>query len=97
MFTAIVPSASPAFCQARACLHASRTVSYTHLDVYKRQVEMSAPATLLRREFIKAGAALGGGLFVSLYSPLVDAEESVAEGADDHQFALNAFCLLYTS
>ena len=57
---------------------------------------MSAPATLLRREFIKAGAALGGGLFVSLYLPLVDAEESVAEGADDHQFALNAFVRIGT-
>jgi len=57
---------------------------------------MSAPAALLRREFIKAGAALGGGLFVSLYLPLVDAEESVAEGADDHQFALNAFVRIGT-
>ncbi len=52
---------------------------------------MSAPATLLRREFIKAGAALGGGLFVSLYLPVVGAEDSVAEGAADHQFALNAY------
>jgi isoquinoline 1-oxidoreductase beta subunit len=57
---------------------------------------MSAPAALLRREFIKAGAALGGGLFVSLYLPLVDSEESVAEGADDHQFALNAFVRIGT-
>jgi isoquinoline 1-oxidoreductase subunit beta len=52
---------------------------------------MSAPATLLRREFIKAGAALGGGLFVSLYLPVVGTEDSVAEGAADHQFALNAY------
>jgi isoquinoline 1-oxidoreductase beta subunit len=57
---------------------------------------MSAPATLLRREFVKAGAALCVGLFVSLYLPLVDAEDSVAEGADDHQFALNAFVRIGT-
>ena len=57
---------------------------------------MSAPATLLRREFIKAGAALGGGLLVSLYLPPVDADGNVAEGADEQQFALNAFVRIGT-
>ncbi len=57
---------------------------------------MSAPATLLRREFIKAGAALGGGLFVSLYLPVIDAEEAGAAGAAEHQFALNAYVRIGT-
>ena len=57
---------------------------------------MSAPATLLRREFIKTGAALGGGLFVSLYLPIAGAEESGAAEAADHQFALNAYVRIGT-
>ncbi|MGB9403843.1 MAG: xanthine dehydrogenase family protein molybdopterin-binding subunit [Candidatus Acidiferrales bacterium] len=56
---------------------------------------MSAPAVLARREFIKAGAALGGGLFVSLYVPMLG-ESGRALAADEKEFALNAFVRIGT-
>ena len=57
---------------------------------------MSASATLARREFIKTGAALGGGLLVSLYVPVLHGEQSGTAAATDNQFALNAFVRIGT-
>jgi isoquinoline 1-oxidoreductase beta subunit len=51
---------------------------------------VSAPAVLRRREFIKTGAAIGGGLLVSLYTPLAsDSGSTIAAAEKD--VALNAF------
>ena len=51
---------------------------------------MSASAIVGRREFIKTGAAIGGGLLVSLYAPLPGGS-GTALGAEEKDFALNAF------
>ncbi len=50
---------------------------------------MSAPAMVGRREFIRTGAAIGGGLLVSLNAPLLDGSSSAA--AEEKAIALNAF------
>ena len=48
---------------------------------------MSASAVVGRREFIRTGAAIGGGLLVSLHAPLAgrtsDAVAAVAESRGD--------------
>jgi len=56
---------------------------------------MSAPSMVGRREFIRTGAAISGGLLVSLYLPVPDGSNSAmpAEGRD---FALNAFVRIGT-
>jgi isoquinoline 1-oxidoreductase beta subunit len=56
---------------------------------------MSAPATVGRREFIRTGAALGGGLLVSLYAPLPGGSSS-ALAAEEKEFAVNAFVRIGT-
>ena len=56
---------------------------------------MSAPAMVGRREFLKTGAAVGGGLLVSWYLPM----PGVAAGRDSaaqNQVALNAFVRIGT-
>jgi isoquinoline 1-oxidoreductase subunit beta len=51
---------------------------------------MSPSAVVGRREFIKTGAAIGGGLLVSLHAPLPSrTRDALAAGEKD--FALNAF------
>ncbi len=57
---------------------------------------MSASATMGRREFIKTGAALGGGLLVSLYAPVLVEDEAEAAAANGTEFALNAFVRIGT-
>lgn len=49
---------------------------------------MSAAAILGRREFIKTGSAIGGGLLVSLYLPAIGAKDAGAAAAE---FAINAY------
>ncbi|NDQ55538.1 MAG: xanthine dehydrogenase family protein molybdopterin-binding subunit [Acidipila sp.] len=56
---------------------------------------MSAPAIVGRREFIRVGAAVGGGLLVSLYAPLPGGA-SEAWAADEKNFPLNAFVRIGT-
>ena len=56
---------------------------------------MSAPAMVGRREFIKTGAAIGGGLLVSLYVPLAD-DAGSALAAEDKGAAVNAFVRIGT-
>jgi isoquinoline 1-oxidoreductase beta subunit len=56
---------------------------------------MSAPAMVGRREFIRTGAAIGGGLLVSLYAPLPGGPSS-ALAAEEKDFALNAFVRIGT-
>ena len=56
---------------------------------------MSTRMALGRREFIKTGAAIGGGLFVSLYSPLTGGPKSVS-AAEEKGVALNAFVRIGT-
>ena len=56
---------------------------------------MSARTAVGRRDFIKTGAAIGGGLLVSLYSPL-PGSSSLASAAEEKQFALNAFVRIGT-
>jgi isoquinoline 1-oxidoreductase subunit beta len=56
---------------------------------------MSAPASVGRREFIRTGAAIGGGLLVSLYAPLPGGPSS-ALAAEEKDFALNAFVRIGT-
>src|SRR5947209_3592567 len=56
---------------------------------------MSASAIVGRREFIRTGAAIGGGLLVSLYVPLPDGR-SDALAAEEKDFALNAFVRIGT-
>jgi len=51
---------------------------------------MSASAVVGRREFIKTGAAIGGGLLVSLHAPL-PGRTSDALPAGEKDFVLNAF------
>src|SRR6202795_1356163 len=51
---------------------------------------MSAPAMVGRREFIRTGAAIGGGLLVSLYAPLPEGTIAAA-AAEGKDFAVNAF------
>src|SRR3984957_12025084 len=51
---------------------------------------MSAPASVGRREFIRTGAAIGGGLLVSWYAPLPGGPSSPL-AAEEKDFALNAF------
>src|SRR4029077_6190723 len=50
---------------------------------------MSAPAMVGRREFLKTGAAVGGGLLVSWYLPLHSTAAARAE-ASENQVALDA-------
>jgi isoquinoline 1-oxidoreductase subunit beta len=56
---------------------------------------VSAPAMVGRRSFIKAGAAIGGGLLVSWYGPHfgVGSDVAAAEGKD---FMVNAFVRIGT-
>jgi isoquinoline 1-oxidoreductase beta subunit len=56
---------------------------------------MSAPPMVGRREFISTGAAMGGGLLVSLYVPLPGGSSS-ALAAEEKDFALNAFVRIGT-
>jgi len=56
---------------------------------------MSAPALVGRREFLKTGAAVGGGLLVSWYLPLPSAGAGKA-AARENQVALNAFVRIGT-
>jgi isoquinoline 1-oxidoreductase beta subunit len=56
---------------------------------------MSAPVLVGRREFIRTGAALGGGLLVSLHTPLARGT-SEASAAEEKDFALNAFVRIGT-
>src|ERR1700704_3651387 len=56
---------------------------------------MSAPAMVGRREFLKTGAAVGGGLLVSWHMPLSSAAAGKA-GAGENQVALNAFVRIGT-
>jgi isoquinoline 1-oxidoreductase beta subunit len=56
---------------------------------------MSAPAMVGRREFIRTGTAMGGGLLVSLYVPLPVGSSS-ALAAEEKDFALNAFVRIGT-
>ncbi len=56
---------------------------------------MSASSMVGRREFIRTGAAIGGGLLVSLYTPLLDGSNS-AMAAEEKDFALNAFVRIGT-
>jgi isoquinoline 1-oxidoreductase beta subunit len=56
---------------------------------------MSAPATVGRREFMRTGAAVGGGLLVSLYVPMTNGRGSAA-AAEERDFALNAFVRIGT-
>src|SRR2546422_5615558 len=51
---------------------------------------MSTPPMVSRREFIKTGAAVGGGLLVSLYAPL-PGDATSGGSAEEREFALNAF------
>ena len=55
---------------------------------------MSAPAMVGRREFIRTGAAIGGGLLVSCYVPLPG--QSNASAAEQSEFPLNAFVRIGT-
>jgi isoquinoline 1-oxidoreductase subunit beta len=55
---------------------------------------MSAPAMVGRREFIRTGAAIGGGLLVGLYAPLSSEPGSALAAAKD--VALNAFVRIGT-
>jgi len=57
---------------------------------------MSASAMVGRRDFIRTGAAIGGGLLVSLYAPpLLDGTGGVA-AAEGKDFAVNAFVRIGT-
>jgi isoquinoline 1-oxidoreductase beta subunit len=56
---------------------------------------MSASAMVGRREFIRTGAAIGGGLLVSLHAPLAG-RTSDALAAGEKDFALNAFVRIGT-
>ncbi len=56
---------------------------------------MSAPAMVGRREFLKTGAAVGGGLLVSWYLPLPSAGAGKTATAEN-QVALNAFVRIGT-
>jgi isoquinoline 1-oxidoreductase subunit beta len=56
---------------------------------------MSASAVLGRREFIRTGAAIGGGLLVSLHAPLAGRTRD-ALAAEEKDFALNAFVRIGT-
>src|SRR6195256_5096804 len=56
---------------------------------------MSAPAMVGRREFLKTGAAVGGGLLVSWHMPLSSAAAGKA-GPGENQVALNAFVRIGT-
>src|ERR1700722_15605046 len=57
---------------------------------------MSAPAMVGRRDFIRTGAAIGGGLLVSLYAPpLLDGTGGAVAAAGD-PVALNAFVRIGT-
>src|SRR5580700_2600372 len=56
---------------------------------------MSAPAMVGRREFIRTGAAIGGGLLVSLYAPLPGGP-SGSIAAEEKEFAVNAFVRIGT-
>src|SRR5438445_6061392 len=54
---------------------------------------MSAPAMVGRREFLKTGAAVSGGLLVSWYLPVASAKTGTAA---ENQVALNAFVRIGT-
>src|SRR6266436_4906832 len=56
---------------------------------------MSASAVVGRREFIRTGAAIGGGLLVSLHAPL-PGRTSDALAAGEKEFAINAFVRIGT-
>jgi isoquinoline 1-oxidoreductase beta subunit len=56
---------------------------------------MSARAMVGRREFIRTGAAIGGGLLVSLYTPLSNGLGSALSAAEK-DVALNAFVRIGT-
>src|SRR5712664_4130160 len=57
--------------------------------------KMSALAMVGRREFLKTGAAVGGGLLVSWYMPLPGAGAE-RDAAGENQVALNAFVRIGT-
>lgn len=51
---------------------------------------MSAPGMVGRRDFIRVGAAMGGGLLVSLHLPSVGVTGTTL-AAEEREFAINAF------
>src|ERR1700719_4544655 len=58
---------------------------------------MSASAVVGRREFIRTGAAIGGGLLVSLHAPLAgEASAALLLAAEEKDFALHAFVRIGT-
>src|ERR1700722_20146246 len=57
---------------------------------------MSAPAMVGRRDFIRTGAAIGGGLLVSLYAPPLLDGTGGAVAAEGKDFAVNAFVRIGT-
>src|ERR1017187_11034242 len=56
---------------------------------------MSAPGLIGRREFVRTGAAVGGGLLVTLHIPL-PASASPARATAERDFAINAFVRIGT-
>lgn len=56
---------------------------------------MSASAVIGRREFIRTGAAIGGGLLVSSYVRL-PGDRTTRSAAEEKEFALNAFVRIGT-
>jgi isoquinoline 1-oxidoreductase subunit beta len=57
---------------------------------------MSASAMVGRRDFIRTGAAIGGGLLVSLYAPPLLDGTGGAVAAEGKDFAVNAFVRIGT-
>ena len=90
----------------RAVWEYAEPVSYTHLDVYKRQVllpkyivkpfldDLCQPFSLLRRLIVKDLAA---GNLLLVIAVLVDADHQIRAAFLDDPAPLPHICLLYTS
>src|ERR1700690_31595 len=69
----------------------TKTGGRTNAAESPKPVERKNSVTVGRRAFLQTGAALGGGLLVSMYVPLAVKAGTALTAAEKNEFAVNAF------
>src|SRR6202142_4721363 len=69
----------------------TKTGGRTNAAERPKPVERKNSVTIGRRAFLQTGAALSGGLMVSLYVPMLAKAGKALAGAEKNEYAVNAF------